>query len=508
MVRWVLVSSSVVVLFLVLAPSAVARDIFVAAPDGTSIHLWFFPASGLKAGERAPTVLEGPGFGGTAQTNPNAPTNTATGVIGVGPLRHAGYNVLTWNPPGFGDSGGTAEIDSPFVEGRTASALITWLAGQPEAKLDRRGDPRVGIAGGSYGGGVQFATAEVDRRVDVITPDIAWHSLQTSLYKAQTIKSAWTQLLLLASAVTSQRDDAIVQQGYAESQQGFTLTPDVVGFFASRGPGALVRRVHVPTLLLQGTVDTLFTLQESVDNFRALRRNQVPLKLVWFCGGHGVCLTNPGDTGRIQRSVLAWFRRYLKGIRHASVGPGFEWLDQQGRSYAAHAYPPPSGRPLTASRTGGDLALIADGGSGPYTGPLTGPLATLGTAIGDAIGARAPNAVGVPVRAGRRATILGAPTVTLTYRGTGSPADARLVAQVVDDRTGKVLGNQVTPIAVTLDGAAHTTTVPLEIVSAHAATAQTFTVQIAAQSAMYNTFPTGGSVHFDSVAVSLPTVKA
>jgi ABC-2 type transport system ATP-binding protein len=508
MVRWVGLAAMVVLATVVVAPAAHARDTFVTAPDGTSIHLWFFPASGLKAGTRAPTVLEGPGFGGTAQTDPNAPTNASTGVIGAGPLRHRGYNVLTWNPPGFGDSGGSAEIDSPFVEGRAVSALITWLAGQPEAQLDRRGDPRVGMAGGSYGGGIQFAAAEVDRRIDVIAPDIAWHSLVTSLYKAQTTKSAWTQLLALASAAQDQRNDPVVHQGDQEAQQGFALTPDVVAFFASRGPGTLIRRVHIPTLLLQGTVDTLFTLQESVDNFRALRRNHVPLKLVWFCGGHGVCLTNPGDTGRIQRSTLAWFHRYLKGQRHASTGPGFEWLDQRGRSYAAHAFPPPSDKPLTAAAAGRDLALTADGGSGPYAGPLSGPFAQLGPIIGVALGAPATNAVGVPVRARTAATILGAPTVTLSYNGTASRTDARLVAQVVDDRTGKVLGNQVTPIAVTLDGASHTTTVPLEIISARAARGQTFTVQVAAQSSIYNTFSTGGSAHFDRIAVSLPTVKA
>jgi ABC-2 type transport system ATP-binding protein len=461
----------------------------------------------LKAGARAPTVLEGPGFDGTAQTDPNAGTDTTLGVIGVGPLRHHGYNVLTWDPPGFGDSGGTAEIDSPFVEGRTVSALITWLAGQPEAQLDRRGDPRVGMAGGSYGGGVQFAAAEVDRRVDVITPDIAWHSLISSLYKAQTIKSAWTQLLVLGSAARGQRNDPIVQEGSQQGQQGFSLSPDVVAFFASRGPGALIRRIHIPTLLIQGTVDTLFTLQESVDNFRALKRNHVPLKLVWFCGGHGVCLTNPGDTGRIQRSVLAWLNRYLKGKRHASTGPGFEWLDQRGRSYAAHSYPPPAGKPLTATRTGGDLPLTADGGSGPYTGTVSGPFAQAGALIAAAVGAPATNAVSVPVRARAPGTILGAPTLTFTYRGTGAPADARIVAQVVDDRTAKVLGNQATPIAVNLDGADHTSTVPLEIVSAHAARGQTFTVQLTAQSSLYDTFPTGGSLSFSRLAVSLPTVR-
>src|SRR6185437_8094492 len=111
--RAALAAAFAVLATLAVAPSsALARDEFVQAPDGAQIHAYFFPAAGLKPGKRAPTVLEGPGFGGTAATNPEAPTSTATGVIGVGPLRSNGYNVLTWNPPGFGDSGGIAEIDS------------------------------------------------------------------------------------------------------------------------------------------------------------------------------------------------------------------------------------------------------------------------------------------------------------------------------------------------------------------------------------------------------------
>jgi ABC-2 type transport system ATP-binding protein len=497
---------SLVTLAVAAAP-ALGRDTFIQAPDGAQIHVYLFPAQGLKHGAKAPTVLEGPGFGGVAQTNPNAPTSTATGVIGVGPLRAHGYNVVTWNPPGFGDSGGTAEIDSIRNEAPAVSAIITWLARQPEAQLDKRGDPRVGMAGGSYGGGIQFATAESDKRVDVITPDIAWHSLVTSLYKQQTIKSAWAGLLVLASAVRGQRNDPLVAQGYAESQQGFLLSPDVFAFFLTRGPGPSVRRIHIPTLLLQGTVDTLFTLQESVDNFDALRHNHIPLKLVWFCGGHGVCLTNPGDTGRIRRSVLAWLDRYLKRDRRAKTGPGFEWLDQNGRSYAARRYPPPSATPLTATRSGGQLQLAGDGGSGPYPGPFTGPFAQLGPIIGTVIATKAANAIDVPVRARAPATILGPPTLRLTYSGTAAEPDARILAQVVDDRTGKVLGNQIAPIAVRLDGSPHTLTARLEIVSARAAKGSTFTVQLVAQGALYNTFPGGGSLDVQRAAVTLPTVR-
>jgi len=166
-------------------PAAQARDATVTSFDGTHIATSFFPAEGLQPGQKAPTVLVGPGWGVPRDTDENSTTLESFGTIGLGPLRAAGYNVLTWDPRGFGQSGGTVEVDSPDFEARDASALIDYVARQPEAQLDKAGDPRVGMAGGSYGGGIQLVTAATDPRVDAITPDIAWNSLVTSLYKEQ-----------------------------------------------------------------------------------------------------------------------------------------------------------------------------------------------------------------------------------------------------------------------------------------------------------------------------------
>jgi ABC-2 type transport system ATP-binding protein len=488
------------------AGAAVRQDAVVRSFDGTQIHLHFFTAAGLRRGHRAPTVLVGPGWAGAGDTNPNSATSTAFGAIGIGPLRRAGYNVLTWDPRGFGASTGNAEVDSARFEGRDVSALITWLAKRPQALLDKPGDPRVGMAGGSYGGGIQFTAAAVDRRIDVITPDIAWHSLTTALDKNKTVKSGWSQLLYLGSLASHQRNDPLIAKGYAEGLTGFTLTPDVAGFFASRGPDTVLARVHIPTLLVQGTADTLFTLQEAVENYTALRARHVPVKMLWFCGGHGVCLTNPGDTGRIQRDILAWLAKYLGRDTRTVTGPGFEWLDQRGRSYSAPSYPPTASRPLTAIGSG-TLQLTAQGGSGPFTGPFPKSLGPIGATFGSVVATPATNAVDVHVTARSKTLVLGAPRLTLSYSGTSPRADNRVLAQVVDDATGKVLGNQITPIDVVLDGAQHTVTVPLEIVVAAANAGERFTVQLVAHSALYDTFPVGGSVSFSRISVSLPTVR-
>ncbi|MEU0494007.1 CocE/NonD family hydrolase [Mycobacterium sp. NPDC006124] len=164
----------------------VPRDVMVTSFDGTQIYVHFMPAAGLPAKGVAPTILEGPGLGMPGSTSLEVTPldgilTDALGAVGVGTLRHAGYNVVTWDPRGEYRSGGTLELDSADYEARDVSAIISWLATQPEAQLDSPGDPRMGMVGASYGGGIQWTTAATDHRVDAIVPSISWNTLNTSL---------------------------------------------------------------------------------------------------------------------------------------------------------------------------------------------------------------------------------------------------------------------------------------------------------------------------------------
>ena len=75
---------------LMLAPAAHAADYTVTSFDGTPITAHWFPLAG---GSPAPTVLMGPGWGGTGDVNeaPGGP---------IARFRGAGYSLLTdskWN---------------------------------------------------------------------------------------------------------------------------------------------------------------------------------------------------------------------------------------------------------------------------------------------------------------------------------------------------------------------------------------------------------------------------
>ncbi len=109
----------------------------------------------------------------------------------------------------------------------------------------------------------------------------------------------------------------------------------------------------------------------------------------------------------------------------------------------------------------------------------------------------------------RAAVVVGAPTLSLTYSGTAGPGTrpTRVFAQLVDPATGIVLNNQITPVPVTLDGRAHTLTIPLESVGYTAKAGTSLELQLVATTTAYITPRLGGTVTFSRVTVELPTVK-
>lgn len=489
---------------------AAAREDVVRSFDGTPIVVSFFRAQGLERGERAPTVLVGHGWGGNRYARGDE-TSGAGESLGPAPLLRRGYNVLTWDARGFGESGGTVRVDSPDWEARDVRRLITYVARKRVARLDGRRDPRVGMAGGSYGGGIQLNTAAIDPRVDAIVPGIAWHSLLTSLNKRDAPKGGWGSFLYGVGLPTSLAGGVL---GRAGLQTG-TLHPQVTRafanglltgelsdsnrrFFRTRGPGRLVRRIDAPTLLVQGTVDTLFTLQEAVTNYRILRAQGTPVKMIWFCGGHGVCSTAPGtaplslpaDQERTtSRAALTWFARHLKR-RDVRTGPGFRWYADDGRLRSAGRYPLGTDGVLAGEGTG-RLALAP--GAGAESGNVIAASPVSGQAVEVPVG---------PVR--RPGNLVRAPVLRLAYSGTAAPMGTKVYAQIVDEQRNVVVGNQVDPVPLILDGARHRVRVRLEIPSARASRGDRYTLQIIPGTSVYFPQRATGSVRFHSARVEVP----
>jgi ABC-2 type transport system ATP-binding protein len=462
------------------------RDATVRSFDGTPIATHFFPADGA----RRPTVLLGHGYGMRGATDRNAGSEELFGSVGVKPLVDAGFNVLSWDARGFGASGGRVMIDSKDFEGRDVQALISHVARQPEALLDGRGDPRIGMTGASYGGGIELVTAGIDHRVDAIAPIIAWNSLLTALNKDGSPKLGWGSLLT-GVGVTA-RTDPRINRAFTEGATTGHFSNATLDFLRTRGPqDRLTLGIHVPTLITQGTADTLFTLREAMSN-HALLKGRVPLKMQWFCGGHGVCQTSKGPKGHVERNVLTWFARYLKRRRSVDTGPPFEWLGDDGAWRSAQRFPLPT---VSALR-----------GSGAGTLPV-GP----GTTGGGGLLFATPSASAVNVGIGapsRTVDVVGEPRLRLRYRGTALPAGTHLFAQIVDGNRGVVAGGQATPLPVTLDGRERVLERRLEPLALRASSGSRYRLQIVSGTNVYNFQRSTGSVRVSDASVSLPVVDA
>lgn len=476
----------------------VSRDVRVVSADGTEIYVHFMPAHGLAKYQKAPTVLNGPGLGAPGATNIDGTfldpiLADFVGIMGVGTLRRAGYNVVTWDPRGEWYSGGTLELNAAEFEGRDMSAIVSWIATQPEVQLDEPGDPRLGMVGVSYGGAIQLVTAANDSRVDAIVPAITYNRLDTSLYKNEAFKSSWATPLTALLTVLGGRINPRILPATVYGDLTGQLLPSDLELFVQRNPA--IDNITVPTLLIHGTVDTIFSLAEADATAQTLLANGVPTKVVWFCGGHGLCAGNLFDLRDgvlIEQRTLAWLDRYVKEDLTVDTGPEFEWVDQRGQWFSSAKYPVTTGTSVVATLTGRrTLPLIPYlSGSGLPFVPYALP---------------AINGIELEVPASAATTYLvGAPTLTLTYSGTGTAR--HVYAQLFDNTTGLVLGTIATPVPVNLDGNTHTITVDLEPVAHTLRPGESVTLQLVSSAGLYErVVPSLGTLTVSGMQISVPT---
>lgn len=498
-----------------LAPSdtPVALTYLVTSFDGVGISTNFFPAAGLSAGATAPTVITMSGLGGGAYSDPY--TDRVFDIEGqeydlpsVGVLRNDGYNVVSATPRGVRNSGGIMQLDNPFFEGRDMSAVIDFIAAETPAALDGPNDPAVGMVGASYGGGIQLVAAGTDPRIDAITPENTWNSLNASLYPDNTWKTSYGSVLYLVLVVTGARVNSLVPRAVLTGNLFGRISETAQAALASSGPTTLLNMVQAPTLLTQGIQEALFPLRESLDNAETILGNGsgTPVKVAWYCGGHGVCLDpqNPNQEAILLADTLNWLTQYVKRTgTPADAIPNFQWFDQLGNYYFSDTLPNQSGfnnRPdITATSPGGLLPVVPlFGGSNSFF--------ALPFSLGG--GSEARNAINVPVTVGAGTQVVGAPAVSITYQGLGTTR--AVFAQVVDDSTGRVLGNVVTPVPVVLDGRQHTLTMDLsDIVYTNASPSpRTLTVQITSSATAFEDFTSFGLMGISDVVVTMPNRTA
>ncbi|WP_405672329.1 alpha/beta fold hydrolase [Streptomyces canus] len=422
-------------------PAPVHREDQVMALDGVRIDTSYFTSS--DAGRR-PAVLLAHGFGGSKDDVRQQAEN----------LARDGYAVLTWSARSFGRSTGKIGLNDPKGEVQDVRKLIDWLARQPQVRLDKPGDPRVGVAGASYGGAISLLAAGYDDRVDAIAPAITYWNLSDALFPNGVFKKLWAGIFVNSGGGCAKFEPQLCRMYERVAESG---TPDAQAekLLDERSPSAVGDRIKVPTLLLQGQTDSLFPLGQADAAAKAIRANGAPVDVDWIAGGH-----DGGDmeTGRVQARVTSWFDRYLKDDKGADTGPAFRVTRTVGTDTGdgetrlsgvdADTYPGLEGDPRPVALAGREQSFENPAGSSP-------PAVSALPGIGGAGGLAQLSTLGVGISLdfpGQYAAfesapfkddlqITGSPTVTVHVKSTSD--DAVLFAKVYDVGPGR--GQQVLP---------------------------------------------------------------
>ncbi|MET9405397.1 alpha/beta fold hydrolase [Streptomyces sp. NPDC002935] len=433
------------------APAVHRADHVMAMGGGVRIDTSYFTAG--PSSHRRPAVLLAHGFGGSKKD-----------VSGEAEkLARDGYAVLTWSARGFGESTGRIGLNDPKGEVADVSRLIDWLARRPEVRLDGSGDPRVGVAGASYGGAVSLLAAANDRRVDAIAPSITYWNLADALFPNGVFKKIWTGLFINSGGGCDRFQAELCAMYNRVAEAG---KPDAAAtkLLQERSPSAVGDRIKVPTLITQGQSDSLFPLGQADAMAKAIKANGAPVDVDWISGGH-----DGGDpeTDRVTSRVGSWFDRYLKDDKGADTGPAFRVTRTGGidstdgaaqlRGASDDTYPGLASVRHAVTLTGREQSFDNPAGASPPAisalPGLGGPggltqLSSLGVGVSLDFPGQYARFESAPFRDDLRIT--GSPTATVHVRS--STGEAVLFGKVYDvgpGGSGQVLPSQlVTPVRV------------------------------------------------------------
>ncbi len=445
-----------------------------------------FVPSSATAVRPAPAVILAHGFGGSLQESQGDALALA---------RH-GYVVLTYSARGFGGATGAIGLDSPDYDVVDVRALVDLLAARSDVLHDGPGDPRVGISGPSYGGGISLLAAAYDHRIDSVAASITWNSL-VSTFSPQAasstdvgvFKSGWASLFFGLGSTTlgggaaggasggaapgrSSTGGAVnpvcpgfvpeVCRAYADAQAAGRLTASGRATLERSSVSSVIDRLRVPTLLMQGQDDTLFPLAQARTTATALRAAGVPTKEVWVAGGHDGGFG--GETARVRSLTSTWFDRWLRRDARVNTGPGFEASRVAGSTIRTD--PPSIGRrTTTVPLTGRKVAVNPPGGQpASLSGfPGLGAVSALAPQLSADLPGQAATFDG-PVLT-QPLELLGTPTATVTVSSTSG--EAVLFAKLLDvaaDGSTTLPYAQIAPLRVSglpTSGAGRTVSVAL-----------------------------------------------
>lgn len=247
-----------------------------------------------------------------------------------------GYIVVRYSSRGFGKTPGQVDLVGP-KERQDFLDVVHFVNDEKLPELAGKVTHNdVGQYGGSYGGGhAWWAAMSGDPAIKTAVPTATWSDFYQALLPNDVMLAAYTNGFYAtgydptASVVnnltsgdpqpeapdTTQNYSTELHRWMVEANSGADIA-DIKAGLDERSVMYNLDKVHIPVFIVQGSNDGLFTENQALAAYQALRKRGVPARL--YIGGIGHPpsdgATDHPEALHVGAEMIAWFDHYLKGV--------------------------------------------------------------------------------------------------------------------------------------------------------------------------------------------------
>ena len=247
-----------------------------------------------------------------------------------------GYIVLRYSSRGFGKTPGQVDLIGPKERQDFLDAVHFANDEQIPELVGKVIHNDVGQYGGSYGGGhAWWAAMSGDPAIRTSVPTATWSDFYQALLPNDVMLAAYTNgfyatgydpTASVANNLTSghpkaegpdptQNYSVELHRWMVEANSGVNIA-DIKAGLDERSVMHNLDKVHIPVFIVQGSNDGLFTENQALSAYQALRDRGVPARL--YIGGIGHPpsdgATDHPEALHVGAEMMAWFDHYLKGV--------------------------------------------------------------------------------------------------------------------------------------------------------------------------------------------------
>ncbi|MCB9758346.1 MAG: hypothetical protein H6739_00760 [Alphaproteobacteria bacterium] len=242
--------------------------ITIPAPDGTPLAATVF-----RTGLETPVIVAGHGSAKARLKDLDDAETVPDRVVRA--LVEAGFNVVTYDRRGFGDSGGEGQFGDPALDGGDLNAVLDRIAEGALVPQARRGpDGRLVLGYSAYSMGADPVALMTTDRFGAMLLGISFSDMTDAMAPGGKPYQGWLTALLLLS----RRQDSVISRDIRRltlrglRQRALARMPEAQAFLRERSLDcAAVKATDAAVLLMPGVNDTLYPLNHAARTFRCLR---------------------------------------------------------------------------------------------------------------------------------------------------------------------------------------------------------------------------------------------